>query len=38
MEQKIDKKIFRFKIIAFELGIVNSHNLEQATWHRQSMC
>ena len=38
MEQKIEKKSFVFKIIAFELGITNSRNIEQATCPRQSMC
>ena len=37
MEQKIEKKVFVFQIIAFELGVANSHNLEQATFRRQSM-
>ena len=26
MEQKIEKKFFVFKIIAFEMGAANSHN------------
>ena len=38
MEQKIQKKFFVFQIIAFELGVANSHNLEQDTCHRQSIC
>ena len=38
MKQKIEKKFFVFQIIAFELGVTNSHNLEQDTWRRQSMC
>ena len=38
MEQKIDKKIFVFMIIAFESAAANSHNREQDTCHRQSMC
>ena len=38
MEQKIEKKFFVFQIIAFELGVTNSHNLEQDTCRRQSMC
>ena len=37
MEQKIRKKIFLFQIIAFEVGVANSHNLEQDTCHRTSM-
>ena len=37
MEQKIEKKFFVFQIIAFELGVTNSHNLEQDTCRRQSM-
>ena len=28
MEQKIEKKFFVFQIIAFELGVANSYNLE----------
>ena len=31
-------KLFVFKIIGFELGTSNSHNLEQDTCHRQWMC
>ena len=38
MEQKIEKKFFVFEIIAFELGAAYSHNLEQVTCHRQSIC
>ena len=38
MEQKIDKNFFVFKIIAFELGVANSRNLEEDTCNRQSMC
>ena len=38
MEQKIEKKFFVFKIIAFELGVANSCNLKQDTWHFHSMC
>ena len=34
MEQKIEKKFFVFKIIAFEMGAANSHNPEQDTSHR----
>ena len=37
-EQKIQKRLFVFKIIAFEMGTANSHNPEQDTCHRQSMC
>ena len=33
MEQKIKKKLFVFKIIAFEYRIANSHNLEKDTFH-----
>ena len=32
------KKFLVLKIIAFELGTTNSHNLEQDTCHWQSMC
>ena len=38
MEQKIEKKIFIFKKIAFELGAANSYNQKQDTCHPQSMC
>ena len=38
MEQKIGKKFFVFQIIAFELGVANSRNIEQDTCHRQPMC
>ena len=38
MEQKIEKKLFVFKTIAFEAGVANCHNPEQDTCHRQSMC
>ena len=31
MEQKIQKKFFVFQINVFELGVANSHNLEQDT-------
>ena len=31
-------KMFVFQIIAFELGVGNSHNLEQDTCRRQSIC
>ena len=37
MEQKIEKNYFVCQIIAFELGVANSHNLEQDTCRRQSM-
>ena len=37
MGQKILKKFFVFEIIAFELGVANSHNLEEDTSHRQSI-
>ena len=38
MQQKIQKKFFVFQIIAFELGVANSNNLEQDICHRQWMC
>ena len=38
MEQKIHKKFFVFQIIAFELGVANSRDIEQDICHRQSMC
>ena len=37
-EQKIEKQFFVFQIIAFELGVANSHNVEQETCHQESMC
>ena len=38
MEQKNQKKFLVLKVIEFELGTTNSHNLEQDTCHWQSMC
>ena len=38
MAQKIEKKFFIFQIVVFELGVAHSHNLEQNTCQRQSMC
>ena len=38
MEQRMQKMFLPFQIIAFELGVANSHKLEQDTCHRQSMC
>ena len=38
MEQKIQKKFFVFQIIAFELGVANSHNLERDTCHQMFIC
>ena len=38
MEQKIEKKFFVVMIIAIESGAANSHNGEQDTSNRQSMC
>ena len=38
MEQKIQKMFSIFQIIAFELGVANSHNLKQDICQRQSMC
>ena len=38
MVQKIRQKFFVFQIIAFELGLANSHKIEQDTCYRQSMC
>ena len=37
MEQKIEGKFFIFQIIAFELGVVNSRNLEHDICHGMSM-
>ena len=33
-KKKIEKKVFAFQIIAFELGVANSRNPEHYTWHR----
>ena len=38
MEEKNQKKILVFKIIAFELGSRTSHNPEHDTCHWQSIC
>ena len=38
MEQEIEKQFVIFQITAFELGVANSHNLEQDTCYLQSMC
>ena len=38
MEQKIEKNFFNFEIIAFELGVADSHPLEQDICDWQSMC
>ena len=38
MEQKIQKKCIVFQIMAFDLGVANSRNIEHDTCHRQSMC
>ena len=35
---KNSDKVFRFEIIAIELGVANSRTLELDTSHRQSMC
>ena len=37
MEQKMEKKFFIFEVIATELGVADSHNLQQDTYHRMSM-
>ena len=37
IEQKVQKKFFVFQIIAFDLGVASSHNLEQDSYYRQSM-
>ena len=37
MELKVQKKFFVFQIIAFELGVAKSHNLEQDTCHQKSI-
>ena len=38
MEQKVEEKFLVFQIIAFELGVADSRNIEQDTCHRQPMC
>ena len=38
MEQKLQQKVFVFQIIAIEMGVEDSQNLEQDTCHRMSMC
>ena len=38
MEEKIAKKFFVFQIIAFELGVASSGNVQHNTCHGQVMC
>ena len=38
MGQKIEKKFFVFQIIAFEIGVGNSRNIEQDPSHQQPIC
>ena len=38
MEQKIQKKFFVFQVIAFQLGVGNSRNIEPDTCHQQPIC
>ena len=38
MEQKIEKKFFVFHILAFELEVANSRDIEKDTCHRHSLC
>ena len=38
LERKLQKKVFVFQIIAFEMAVENFHNLEQDASHRMSMC
>ena len=38
MKQKNRNKLLILKVIAFESGMANSHNLEQDIFHWQSMC
>ena len=38
MKQKNQKKFLVLKIIALELGMTNSHNLEQDNCHYKSIC
>ena len=37
-KNKSEKKFVVFQIIAFELRIAGSRNIQQDTWHRQAMC
>ena len=38
MKQKYQKKLLVLKLIAFESGMTNSHNVEQDICHWQSIC
>ena len=38
MEKKLQKKVFVFQIIAFEMRVENSNILEQDTCHQMPMC
>ena len=38
MKQNNRNKLLILKVIAFESGMTNSHNLEQDIFHWQSMC
>ena len=38
MKQKNRNKLLILKVIAFESGMTNSHNLEQDIFHWKSMC
>ena len=38
MAQKIQIKSIVFQIIAFELGVGNSRNIEQDTYHQLPIC
>ena len=38
IEEKIEIKFFVFQILAFEVGVANSRNIEEDTCHRHSMC
>ena len=38
MKQKYQKKFLVLKVIAFESGMTNSHNVEEDICHWQSMC
>ena len=37
IEEKIEKKVFVFQRLAFELGVANSRNIQQDTSDRESM-
>ena len=38
MEHKAETMFFVFQILAFELGVANSRNIEQDTSHQEPIC